>query len=474
MNLLEGMRMSCAEYQQRFSPYIDGLLSGDERESLEAHVGGCARCQAELASLRTMLSTLQTMEQPPAPDLLPGIHRKLAQQLWWRMVVDRLGAPWRLPWHSLALAGTAAIALVAVGLTMYLQRGIQGGMKSNADSIGQQFSAIESWTSHAKLHTADQDALSPTSQSAASCIHCDAKGLERTSEPLRLASARNGELNGDNLMDRSEFQQEWEQYRDRALSERAANEKVLGRGGVVGGQEADFSTGVVGVGDDSNVVSAGDHAQVMDEGLATKAQGKLENFRQYSEGEKLGARADGPPAAIPPATASPTNEGRVAVASGVFITVPERQEDQFARHSGDRELMKATSPAVVEEFAEYAKLPGPSKESGESSTAPTDGNKHLPPPEELPTPTDQVTCEARQGKWAAVGMRRVYRCNLPTKDADKPCADGSECESHACIADQAVPVGQSVTGRCYGWTITLGTCLNRLMHGQVSGPLCED
>lgn len=62
-----------------------------------------------------------------------------------------------------------------VGMAVYLQRGIQGGMKSNADSLGTQFSVTDGWkqttttkqgtTENRTTITTDQDQTANYNQS---------------------------------------------------------------------------------------------------------------------------------------------------------------------------------------------------------------------------------------------------------------------------------------------------------------------
>jgi hypothetical protein len=98
------------------SPYVDDRLEADRRHDLEVHLTSCSHCSEELASLRQVLATLRSLDAPPAPDLLPGIRRKLAAAPWWRVLAERFTAPWpaSLPWHGLALATTSLLVIVIV------------------------------------------------------------------------------------------------------------------------------------------------------------------------------------------------------------------------------------------------------------------------------------------------------------------------------------------------------------------------
>lgn len=106
--------MTCTDYTRWLSAYVDEQLKPAQRAQLEEHLHTCPTCQAELASLRQMLQSLRTMEAPAVPDLLPNIHRRLTSQ----NLAQRFLAPWpaSLPLHGLALAATAAVVLIIVGL----------------------------------------------------------------------------------------------------------------------------------------------------------------------------------------------------------------------------------------------------------------------------------------------------------------------------------------------------------------------
>ena len=106
--------MTCIEYRRWLSPYVDEQLALRQRAELEAHLQTCVGCREELRALTQMLASLREMEPVAAPDLLPGIHRRLAQEPWWRVAVRRFTAPWpaSLPVHGLALAACSALVLI--------------------------------------------------------------------------------------------------------------------------------------------------------------------------------------------------------------------------------------------------------------------------------------------------------------------------------------------------------------------------
>ncbi len=107
--------MPCLDYRRWLSPYIDKQLPPEQRRELDAHLAGCAGCRDELASLQGMLSTLQTLEAPAAPELLAGIHAKL----------QPAPARRRVPflWPGLALAAATALVVLAVAVPKTVQQG---------------------------------------------------------------------------------------------------------------------------------------------------------------------------------------------------------------------------------------------------------------------------------------------------------------------------------------------------------------
>lgn len=119
--------MNCADYQRRFSDYLDALLSSEQKAQLEEHLRGCVSCHSQLRSLQQMLHALHMMERPKSPDLLPGIHERLLKRSWWEVVAERFQEPWpqSLPVHGLALATASVLLVLAIGIPSIVKRGVQ-------------------------------------------------------------------------------------------------------------------------------------------------------------------------------------------------------------------------------------------------------------------------------------------------------------------------------------------------------------
>jgi anti-sigma factor RsiW len=109
-------RNNCREWRGLLGAYALGHLEGDEKVGLEAHLDGCARCRAELASLQPVAQMLphadparfESAPQPP-PELgqriAATIEGEKQRALRWRR---------RRTFGGFAFGGAAAAAVAAV------------------------------------------------------------------------------------------------------------------------------------------------------------------------------------------------------------------------------------------------------------------------------------------------------------------------------------------------------------------------
>lgn len=86
---------------------------------------------------------------------------------------------------------------------------------------------------------------------------------------------------------------------------------------------------------------------------------------------------------------------------------------------------------------------------------------------QIPFPSTEEECVAKNGVWAIHGFSPMKSCNLPTSDKGKTCTDVDECEG-TCLGD--VPTATS--GTCSEWRLTFG-CQILLMQGNAR-QLCVD
>jgi len=101
---------ACAECAEMASVYVDGELSGAERDAFEAHVFGCPKCFAALKQTERAAELLRTTPRRPAPaDLCERITAAVAAEH---------GAAVRFTWRRVVgvAAGVAAAAAVVAAL----------------------------------------------------------------------------------------------------------------------------------------------------------------------------------------------------------------------------------------------------------------------------------------------------------------------------------------------------------------------
>ncbi|MEG0013402.1 MAG: zf-HC2 domain-containing protein [Cellulosilyticaceae bacterium] len=70
--------MTCENYLELLSSYLDNALSLEEQSVLEAHLKACSKCQEELDNLKWITSCLDTVEDRPLPK---DFHEKLMRKV---------------------------------------------------------------------------------------------------------------------------------------------------------------------------------------------------------------------------------------------------------------------------------------------------------------------------------------------------------------------------------------------------------
>ncbi len=85
--------MRCERIKEWMGEHLDGCLDADRTREMNEHLTGCDACRRELEELRQTVALLRDMPavMPPA-DLIPSVHRRLAQQpespvlIFWRVL----------------------------------------------------------------------------------------------------------------------------------------------------------------------------------------------------------------------------------------------------------------------------------------------------------------------------------------------------------------------------------------------------
>ena len=99
----------------------------------------------------------------------------------------------------------------------------------------------------------------------------------------------------------------------------------------------------------------------------------------------------------------------------------------------------------------------------------------------------KLRCQIQGGWWREErGMKGVYSCFLPTRDAGKECSSSSECSGGLCLADPTKTTKENAVdgwvygkGKCIEWQTPLG-CLETVESGRtpfktgISATMCYD
>ena len=113
----------------------------------------------------------------------------------------------------------------------------------------------------------------------------------------------------------------------------------------------------------------------------------------------------------------------------------------------------------------------PSKTSVEPpGTSETTSSDELPPE---PTEAEKADCTKQGGEMKRVGLMGDYACVIPTKDANKVCANDSDCEGACWITGHPAGPDPKARGFCQPTNMPFG-CYGTLDKGVVSATLCVD
>jgi len=120
-----------ARFKDQFSPYLDGALSSTEIATLEAHLGTCEACRAELDELRATVAAMRQLPQVDAARSFALTPQMLEGR---RAAAAGTSAPPLAIGMRLASAGVAVfLAVVVIG---DLSDGGGGGAPEASDELG--------------------------------------------------------------------------------------------------------------------------------------------------------------------------------------------------------------------------------------------------------------------------------------------------------------------------------------------------
>jgi anti-sigma factor RsiW len=119
--------VKCQDVQQALDAQLIGALGREEAEALDAHLAGCAECQALVADARRLQAELRLLGvEGPSPRAWERLSARLeADPEFQRAAAEAVEADpgtRRLDWRWVALA--AALVIVIAGSLMALRRGL--------------------------------------------------------------------------------------------------------------------------------------------------------------------------------------------------------------------------------------------------------------------------------------------------------------------------------------------------------------
>jgi len=113
--------MECAKIKDLLSEYIDGTLDAQTKALIDEHLLACPECNEELASLKTLIRELGSVESFKAPDdFLEKLHERLEPRFSFRKIMRILFVPGRIK-IPLEFATATAMAVLIFSI-LYIQQ----------------------------------------------------------------------------------------------------------------------------------------------------------------------------------------------------------------------------------------------------------------------------------------------------------------------------------------------------------------
>ncbi|NSW56692.1 MAG: zf-HC2 domain-containing protein [Armatimonadetes bacterium] len=118
--------MTCADWQDRFTEYLDNTLPADAHQQLEAHLAACPDCAADLAAFRATVSVLSSLPrvQPPE-DMLARISAAIDAE-----AAEGAGSWKARRWNWSQISALAAAACLLLGLVAVFRGDLTGALLS--------------------------------------------------------------------------------------------------------------------------------------------------------------------------------------------------------------------------------------------------------------------------------------------------------------------------------------------------------
>ncbi len=178
----------CKKVRERLPEFVEGALGERERARVEQHLASCARCSAELADLRTVLSSLRGVAPDPVP---PHLVESI------RQAVRRSAPTAREPayrWARLVVSSAAVGLVLAMALAFHFTQGSGLVDKTAVKKTAKRYervAKVEEPASVAARHGGEELAFAPSSGPRAETQESAARPGRLAGEEERFGAAPN-------------------------------------------------------------------------------------------------------------------------------------------------------------------------------------------------------------------------------------------------------------------------------------------
>jgi mycothiol system anti-sigma-R factor len=115
------MKMDCQHFRDKFEAYLAGMLSRDEKSTMENHLETCPECRQALEREKSLLTLLRSIEHQPAPDVLRQrvMNRLRRESSAKPSIFESIGRFLTLSRVRILTGAAAAVLLIFIGVRIF-------------------------------------------------------------------------------------------------------------------------------------------------------------------------------------------------------------------------------------------------------------------------------------------------------------------------------------------------------------------
>jgi len=193
--------VSCQVYEVMLSAYIDGELSSQDKEALEAHLATCDSCRSALSELRAVKAALASVPEEEVP---PGLHEMimcsamLAKRGFFARLSERLSKWTVRQWVPAIAAAMVLVMFISAGGGVWFANRRLGldltgkPLSSGWEGDEAQYKAKEAEGLSARSAVPTSPAVSPPGGGMASLTPGPGEGLVSSAKTMMAADSTSG------------------------------------------------------------------------------------------------------------------------------------------------------------------------------------------------------------------------------------------------------------------------------------------